>query len=207
MMNEIATNSTARKGRWTLIALFAVAALPIAAAYIMFFTGMGVPDHTVNKGTMLPQAVKLEHLLAGENNAFLEKIAAEKKWRILIPITGDCGKACVQNLYTTRQVHIRLSEKSVRLQRVAVNIGAAKGEEQFQQLKLEHPLLEKITVDEVRWREWLAASGATLDETATPYYLLMDQEGFAMMVYTAEQHGNELLKDIKRALKYSIDYQ
>jgi len=37
--------------------------------------------------------------------------------------------------------------------------------------------------------------------------LLIDQEGFAMMSYTTAQHGNELLKDIKRALKYSIDYQ
>ena len=63
-----------------------------------------------------------------------------------------------------------------------------------------------INVSDDVWRTW--QQQLVLPETVNNhYYLLVDQEGFAMMVYTSEIHGNDLLKDLKRALKFSIDYQ
>ncbi|WP_045856474.1 hypothetical protein [Teredinibacter purpureus] len=200
--NEIKFN----KGKLTLIALLSVSILPIAAAYIMFFTGIGVPDNTVNAGTILPKAVNLSTLLDDQSD-FARQLKTEKKWRLLIPLPAVCSSSCEQNFYTTRQVHIRLSEKSARVERVAVNIGGEQGQTYFDSIKAEHPNLKMLTLEKHQWVNWLAESGQSLDMSSEPYYLLLDQEGFAMMFYTEQQHGNELLKDIKRALKYSIDYQ
>jgi len=190
-----------------LLAIITVSVLPIFAAYFMFFTGIGVPDNTVNQGFLLPNAVNIDDLLGDEHETFATELNTEKKWRLLLPLGQECNSACEQNFYTTRQVHIRLSEKSIRLERVAVNIGGTVGLRLYDQLSPQHPKLKLLTVNVEQWQNWLNASGEQLHADQRPYYLLLDQEGFAMMYYTEEHHGNALLKDIKRALKYSIDYQ
>jgi len=201
-------NQTARKkGQRTLLALFAISIIPIAAAYFMFFTGIGVPEHTVNNGKLLKQPVKLSALLGPEHAVFLQRLETEKKWRLLLPISDTCNEDCEKVLYTTRQVHVRLAQKSVRVERVAVNIGGTVGLRIYEAMQAEHPKLQIITVDPQAWENWLAASGDNFDIDRQAYYLLVDQEGTAMMAYTADIHGNLLLKDLKRALKYSIDFQ
>lgn len=187
--------------------IIVVSVLPIAAAYFMFFTGIGVPQNTVNAGALLVKPLNMASLLDDNNGEFLNVLQQHKKWRLLIPISEECNEACEKILYTTRQVHIRLAQKSVRVERVAVNIGGTVGMRIFEEIKPEHPKLQFISVNKAQWRQWLAESGNELDADKEPFYLLLDQEGIAMMAYSEEVHGNDLLKDLKRALKYSIDFQ
>lgn len=196
-----------KKNNRTIIAILVVSVLPIVAAYFAFFTGIGVPDHTVNTGKLLPHPLSVKNLLSEGQSEFLLDLQQNRKWRLLIPIPDMCGTDCQQNLYTTRQVHIRLGEKSVRVERVALNIAGQAGLDYFETIKTEHPRLKLVTVTSEQWRNWLHDSGENLDAQKEHFYLLVDQEGFAMMTYTTAQHGNELLKDLKRALKYSIDFQ
>lgn len=200
------STNTVKTSRRTLIAILAVSILPVAGAWFVFFTGIGMPDKTVNAGQLLSSPVYFKDLLGGSNPDWLN-LDQHRAWRLLIPITEKCEQACQKNLYTTRQVHIRLGEKSSRVKRVAINLAGEAGNRFYESLKREHPRLMKLDIDIQSWRQWLLASGQQLDNNQTPYYLLMDQEGHVMMFYTAEQQGNELLKDLKRALKFSIDYQ
>ncbi len=190
-----------------LIAILMVSILPIAAAYFVFFTGIGVPEDTVNTGKLISPANHVTEILADGNEAVLQEINDDKKWRIFLPVPHGCNENCRKNLYTTRQVHIRLGEKGTRVERYAVNLAGAQGEEFLNGIKEEHPFLKVVNVDRTRWDNWVGTTDLDLNLEETPYYLLVDQEGFAMMAYTAEIHGNDLLKDLKRALKYSIDYQ
>lgn len=196
-----------KRNQRTLYMILLVAFLPMVLAYTMFFTGVGVPDHTVNKGQLLPHPVNLEQLLGIADSPLLKDIQEQKKWRLVVPIPAHCDDSCQQNLYTTRQVHIRLGEKSVRVERLAVNLAGLEGQQYLDSIAADHPKLKTTSVDPQVWQHWLAESGAQLDLATEHFYLLVDQEGFAMMSYTTAQHGNELLKDLKRALKYSIDYQ
>lgn len=193
-----------KKAKLTLVAIIVVSVLPIAAAYFMFFTGIGVPDHTVNKGQLLPKAIPLEEIVEAE---FYNELNQSKKWRLLVPIPKQCADQCQKNLYTTRQVHIRLGEKGLRLERIAANLNGAEGESYLESIRSEHPKLKTFTVDKQSWNRWVEQTGLTLNMQQEHYYFLVDQESFAMMAYTNKQHGNDLLKDIKRALKHSIDYQ
>ncbi|SMF55825.1 hypothetical protein SAMN02745866_03560 [Alteromonadaceae bacterium Bs31] len=203
-MSDIKAN---KKNNRTLIAIIVVSVLPIAAAYFMFFTGIGVPEHTVNAGRLLGNPVSLSSLLEEDNAEFLQHIQQDKKWRLLIPISDECNEACELNLYTTRQVHIRLAQKSVRVERVAVNIGGTVGLRIYNEIKAEHPKLKFINLDAESWQEWLSQSETALSAEQEHFYLLVDQEGNAMMAYHSDVQGNDLLKDLKRALKYSIDFQ
>lgn len=191
-----------KKAKLTLIAILVVSILPILAAYTAFFTGIGVPDHTVNNGQLLSAPKSLQSLVSDE---FWSKLQENKKWRLMLPITDTCNETCQKNMYTTRQVHIRLGEKSVRVERFAVNAANEIGQRVFDDLKKEHPLLTLASVDPSVWKLW-SKDIPELHQAGQHVYLLVDQEGVAMMAYT-DQHGNDLLKDIKRALKYSIDYQ
>lgn len=200
-MNETEVKQKKPKS-WQLRAIILVTVVPIVAAYVAYFTGIGVPDERVNEGELIAPAKNLKDLLpaaVGDIPGF----AKNYQWRILIPINGQCDQACQQNLYTTRQVHIRLGEKADRLERYAVNIGGAQGADFIGTLAETHPKLKSFTVDEQQWQQWLQSSNVPSDINSEPYYILVDQVGFAMMYYDAQHHGNQLLKDIKRVLRYS----
>lgn len=207
MTNAHQETSPPVKSRKPLIAILLVSILPIAGAYFVFFTGFGMPDDTVNAGRLISPANHVTEILADGNEAALQQINDDKKWRIFLPVPENCNDGCEKNLYTTRQVHIRLGEKSTRVERYAVNLAGDEGEQYLESIREAHPLLKHVNVNRARWDSWVGVTDLNLDLEQTPYYLLVDQEGFAMMVYTADIHGNDLLKDLKRALKYSIDYQ
>lgn len=196
------TTQPQKRSSWPLLAILAITVLPIIAAYVAFFTGVGVPDETVNEGELIAPAKNLTAILAdaeGEIPGFADNL----NWRLLIPVPEHCGEVCQRNLYITRQVHIRLAEKGDRLERFAVNIGGADGESFLQSIKAEHPGMKQFTVSREVWDEWLRDSNIPDNLTEDHYYLLVDQVGFAMMFYSTRQDGNQLLKDLKRVLRYS----
>lgn len=201
-MHPTSDNSEqARKGLpWPVIIIMAVMVLPIVAAYVAYYTGMGVSEETVNKGVLLQPPAKLSALT---DKATSVPDLQERKWRLILPVTHPCDEGCQKNLFTTRQVHIRLGEKSVRVERIAANLGGDAGADFLESIHPDHPLLEFFTVSRADWDTWLANSNAPESLEQAPYYLLVDQEGFVMMYYTGNHHGNDLLDDIKRVLRYT----
>ena len=189
--------------RWAGAGVCAAVAFPIVAAYIVFYTGMGMPAGTVNQGELLVPAHNVADLnLTTADGAQLAVASEEPKWRYLIIGDENCAGECEKLLYTTRQVHIRLGDKAHRVERVLAT-GAPLADQRHKDLAAQHPKLRFTTVDQQLIDRWLADSDhATLKR---PSALLVDQNGFAMMVYDNRYTGNQLLKDIKRLLKYSYE--
>lgn len=187
---------------WQVNAILAVTVVPILAAYIAYYTGWGVSENTVNQGHMLTPAQGVAELL---QNATGDKPNFEnnRQWRLLIPVTQECNEQCQRDLYLTRQVHIRLGDKADRLERYAVNLSASGGEQYLQTLAQDHPKLKHFSVTPQAWQAWLADTNAPTDLNTEHFVLLVDQVGFAMMFYDQNNDGNQLLKDIKRVLRYS----
>lgn len=201
------TVARATKNKRTLYIMLLVSVAPIALAYFSFFTGIGVPDSTASHGHIINPALNIEPLFENENQDFYEGLLKDKKWHLFIPVTDSCNKTCEQILYTTRQVHIRLGEKSQRVERILIHLGSEPLEQRMQDLHAEHPILRGVAVNKNEWLNFISRGIKEADPEIQPYYLLVDQEGFAMMRYTAEMSGGDLIKDLKRALKHSIDYQ
>ena len=185
------------------IGVFAAVALPIVAAYAIFYTGVGIPSGTVNQGELLTPAHAVNKIqLFAENGEALDLATEEPKWRYLILGDEVCGEECAKLLYTTRQVHIRLGDKAHRVERLLVT-GAPLPEASRNDIASEHPRLRRATTDPVALDNWLADSDHA--GLKRPSVLLVDQNGFAMMVYDNQHTGNQILKDIKRLLKYSYE--
>lgn len=200
-MND-AVNHQKKPSSWQLKAILLVTVVPIVAAYVAYFTGIGVPQERVNEGELVVPAKNLKDLLPNAEGT-TPSFEDHSLWRLLIPVGSDCNQACQTNLYTTRQVHVRLANKADRLERYAVNLDGAEGDEFLQGIAEQHPLLQRFAVDKNQWQGWVQGTNIPADFRSEPYYLLVDPLGFAMMVYGVEHEGNQLLKDIKRVLRYS----
>ncbi|WP_295802730.1 hypothetical protein [uncultured Microbulbifer sp.] len=205
---NVAENNPNRKqksglSRWAGIGVFAAVALPIVAAYGIFYTGIGMPDGTVNQGELLTPAHAVKDIqLVSEKGETLDLAAEAPKWRYLILGDEICAGECQKLLYTTRQVHIRLGDKAHRVERLLVT-GQPLSALSHQSISDQHPRLRLATADQATLDQWLADSDHA--NLKRPSALLVDQNGFAMMVYDNRHTGNQLLKDIKRLLKYSYE--
>jgi len=124
------------------------------------------------------------------------------KWRLLLPFVGTCEGACRDFLYTSRQVHIRLDKKTQRVKRVFLNLGAPLDDEMNAFLKREHPYLTVVRGELEAFEGFVGSTNAqwTAD---TSRLFLVDQQGVAMMYYTPEHDGSDLLGDLKHLIKYS----
>jgi hypothetical protein len=195
-----------RRGRimGTIICLTVL--LPMVAAYGIFFTGIGVPGTTVNKGTLLdpPQAVQDLGLQELDSTPW-DLADHRKQWRWLIPGDAHCSGHCRENLYLTRQVHIRLAEKSTRVERIYLLLDDHLDPDTETFLASEHPHIRVLKTDRATLQAVMTAAKLPGDAASDERYYLMDQEGFVMLSYTIAHKGQELLDDIKRMLKYSYE--
>lgn len=189
-------------GNWQAVLLFGIIALPMILALLIYKTGIGKPGSTINEGVLLTPAKQVDTFAHADTEG-QSLLASGKKWRLLIPYGASCDEACLNNLYITRQVHIRLGEKARRVERVMVSLDAMEADRE--KLLLEHPRLRVMPVDSTVFSNWLAETSLPEGSNVLQHYFLVDENGFAMMAYSAEHDGNKLLKDIKRVLKFSSE--
>ncbi|MFV8782850.1 SCO family protein [Microbulbifer sp. SA54] len=190
-------------GRIAALGVLAAVALPIVAAYLVYQTGFGIPKDTVNQGELLlpPQSVA-ELGLLDDSGETLDLTAESPLWHYLIVSEQGCSDVCAELLYTTRQVHIGLGDKAHRVERILVTDTALGGPAR-EEIAKQHPRMRFAVANSQQLKQWLADSDHA--DQQTPSVLLVDQEGFAMMVYDHTHSGKQLRQDIKRLLKYSYE--
>lgn len=195
-----------RRGRITAIALMTIVGLPMLVAYVLFQTGVGIPEGQVNQGELVdpPQRFSDWQPETSDGDAWAAN-PEQKRWRFVVPIDAECSGHCQANLYLTRQVHVRLGDKAYRVKRIILPVGDAPSEDILESLQEEHPGTEIVQPDQADMMASLAQTNVPGDPVAEGRYFLMDQEGFVMMAYGPEHTGNQLLKDIKRLLRYSYE--
>jgi cytochrome oxidase Cu insertion factor (SCO1/SenC/PrrC family) len=205
--DEKEMKKTVKRNRFFAVLIILIVVAPMGIAYTMYQTGWGVSANTTNKGILLSPPVALNELTLTKNTSvlaelFLDKQSA-KRWRLLVPVSADCTEACQKNLYTTRQVHIRLAEKAYRLERVLLALDALPLNLQTQ-LQQEHPNILLANSSHENFKQWISAA-ANSNENAEDYYYLVDQGGLVMMQYDVSHTGQDLLDDVKKLLKFTYD--
>ncbi|MBL4780600.1 MAG: hypothetical protein JKX92_00030 [Porticoccaceae bacterium] len=158
---------------------------------------------TSNRGALLQPVVSMADmpLTDQQGDPWLWQEQAPK-WRLLLPFVGECQEACREFLYISRQVHIRLDKKSQRVKRVFLNLGAPLDAEMQDFLSREHPYLTVVRGDEATFLS-LIAGGNSLWSASDSRLFVVDQQGVAMMYYSPENEGSDLLRDLKHLIKFS----
>ncbi len=204
-MNE-ETSKASKLPLWLIIfTTFAV----MVSGFLLFPNDDGQRDRllsilgTNNRGTLLNPIVVMADmpLTDQQGEAWLWQEQAPK-WRLLLPFVGTCDDACRDFLHTSRQVHIRLDKKTQRVKRVFLNLGAPLDDDMKAFLKREHPYLTVVRGDLADFSALIGSTNAQWSND-TPRLFLVDQQGVAMMYYTPEHDGSDVLGDLKHLIKYS----
>ncbi|UTF59126.1 hypothetical protein [Gilvimarinus sp. DA14] len=195
-----------RRGQIQALLLMLVVALPMIAAYVIYHTGVGMPEGTVNKGKLLQPPQHLPDLpLRFADGGAWDFAEQPVRWRYVIPGSGSCDQVCRDNLYLTRQVHIRLNEKARRVERYYLLLDGAIEPQFAAYLEKEHPRLRIVEAPRAALNDALAKTNETQNPDRAGRYFLMDQEGYLMMSYGPNTDGADLLKDVKKMLKTSYE--
>ncbi len=210
-----------RRSYFTALLLIFTVLGPMVGAYLIYSTGSGIPEATVNKGDLLFPPVNVSHLPidnSGTVQTLLPGEAQEKrKWRLVIPVSSSCDEACMGNLYTTQQVQKRLGKDANRLERILVllehgkttenNLNTESDASVVDQLSLPQHYFNNLQIGSTELNEWQRyfSDTSALNSFQNDSVILVDQEGFAMMSYAKGFQGNDLLDDLKRLLRYSYE--
>ncbi|MGE3297214.1 MAG: hypothetical protein AB7I68_07650 [Porticoccaceae bacterium] len=160
---------------------------------------------TSNRGILLRPMVPVAELeLRTPDDESLEWAAMKPKWRLLIPVVLPCAEACRSALYLSRQVHVRLEKDALRMERVLLVLGAPPDRETTDWLQREHPHLSLMRGDSAAFTHWPAASAAAWNPSASPVFVV-DPAGMAMLYFTSEHSGADMLADLRHLLKYSSE--
>lgn len=205
IQNDTNDRKMQRRGRIIATSLILLVSLPMLIAYVLYHTGVGIPQGSTNEGDLLapPQLFADWEPVQLNGRGWAVSDQPRSRWRWIIPIDSDCTGHCEDNLYLTRQVHVRLASEAYRAERIVLPLDGPLSESRKQWLEEEHPGVIVL-------RPNVGAMMSSLAETNQPEsplepgrYYLMDQEGFVMMSYGPEHSGSQLLDDIKRLLRYT----
>lgn len=195
-----------KRGQIQALLLMLVVAAPMIAAYIIYHTGVGIPTGTVNKGALLAPPQYFPDLPTRYADGGAWQLDDEPtRWRYVIPGTGSCDQLCRDNLYLTRQVHIRLNEKARRVERYYLLLDSSIEPQFAAYLEQEHPRLRILEAPRDALNNMLSKTNTGANPDRNGQYFLMDQEGYLMMSYGPNTDGADLLKDIKKMLKTSYE--
>lgn len=199
--NDKISPAQVKRGRRMALLLFAVGFGPMILATVMYYTGWLNPTGHSNHGALVqpPFPVAELQLRGADGSPLAERFGpelAEPEWMMMV-VASECGAACEDLLYRTRQVNIALGKNANRVNRSAWVGGMS--EDLAQRWPNEYSSMEQLTLSggaEPSWPVGVAPG-------QQPKILVVDPFGNIIMQYGSEHTGKEMLEDLKHLLKLS----
>lgn len=158
---------------------------------------------TSNHGRLLSPVVAMADLpLMSLAGAPEDWSVLQPRWRVVVVTAMPCAAGCRDALYLTRQVHVRLGRNANRIERVLLIVGDGPDAQTADYLAREHPQLRLLRAAPDHFTRWSAADRMGWSATE-PRVFVVDPQGAAMLYFTPEQSGADLLEDLNHLLKYS----
>tara|TARA_B100000575_G_scaffold78549_1_gene61431 strand:- start:660 stop:1244 length:585 start_codon:yes stop_codon:yes gene_type:complete len=184
------------KGRIIAALIFLTPIIVLVSSSAMFYSGY-TPEGTVNKGTLLDEPIQLENLELSVDSGPLGK-EFPGKWAIVQFVLGDCEENCWDTLYSSRQIHTRLSKDGSRVVRYLINIGESNlTQSSIERISSDYPKLNMGNI-----QKDLVPDIINVKINDSPY-ILFDPLGNGILIYDSKLPSGELLKDIKKVLQNS----
>ncbi len=196
-MTAIDQSSTQKnRNRLQLVLVFLIPTVAMSLAWIMYFTGLWIPEGRTNKGKLLSPPANFADLQLKHGEQDFEASATAGLWRVVVFGSTHCHETqCVESLYKTRQVHIALGKDADRVIRFYV---APQKPALSAELAAEHSGIHWLTANEKQVQTALKRKQWPQNQI-----FIIDPLGNLIMSYQAEQSGGDLLDDLKKLLKAS----
>ncbi|MFK7730743.1 MAG: hypothetical protein AB8B48_03895 [Pseudomonadales bacterium] len=191
-----------RSNKIKLLILILVPFVLMLVAWFIFYSGVGMPTGTSNKGTLINPPLQVNELLP--EGADLVASRENLQWFFLLPSRSVCDEACEQRLYLTRQIRTALGKHTHKIQRLLLKEAGTELDSDFQALLSEEH--NDLKVQDISWaklEQALAAHDTAAATATTGGYYLADFRGFIMMYYGDQHTYKDTMKDVKFLLKYA----
>lgn len=116
-MNAASAPAKLNRGRITILLVFLTCALPIAAAFYLYF--FDKPEGTNNYGTILdPQVNVSTDVFKNINGDDFTMQQVADKWVLIQVISSNCDEVCQNTMYFQRQARASKGKEQGRIERV-----------------------------------------------------------------------------------------
>ncbi|MEM8498392.1 MAG: hypothetical protein AAF542_10250 [Pseudomonadota bacterium] len=191
-----------RSNKIKLLILILVPFVLMLLAWFIFYSGIGMPTGTSNRGTLINPPLQVNKVLP--EGADLVAGRENLQWFFLLPSRAACDEACEQRLYLTRQIRTALGKHTHKIQRLLLKEAGTELDADYQTLLNEEH--SDLKVQEISWAKLenaLAGHETAAATATTDGYYLADFRGFIMMYYGEQHSYKDTMKDVKFLLKYA----
>ncbi|MEP6791417.1 MAG: hypothetical protein ABI907_08600 [Ramlibacter sp.] len=190
------------RGRWRMLAIFAVCAAPAIASYFTYYVVR--PDGRRNYGELVDPQRPLPELAATALDGKAVSLRSLKgQWLLVSVAGGDCDAACERHLYLQRQLRESLGKDKDRLDWVWL---VPDGRPVRPALLPAVKQATVLQVDGAQLAQWLApAAGRQLNE----HLYLVDPLGNWMMRFPAGLDASgapKAKRDLERLMRASASW-
>jgi len=196
-----------KSNRQNLLLVFAVFALPVVVATLMYVTGWK-PSATGNHGVLIQPARFIEEISMQSADGKPVKFSElHGKWTMVYFDTSMCPEECEKQLYNMRQTHIAQGKDQERIQRLFI-LNDTQAVDTLKSKLAGYPDMlvwvgEKSVLTRLSQDFGIEANKTT--EQGSIY--LVDPMGNLMMRYSPGIDPAGMRKDLVRLLKYSSEKQ
>ena len=187
-----------RKGRRTLIGLFALFFGPLLFAMAWYAFAPGYAPPATPHGMLIEPAQPLEPFRlesGGGETLTLEELRGQ--WHLVHFVPERCDEACRERLYETRQIRDALGEDRSRVRRLVV-AGAGRSTRGLEEVLEEHP---RLVVMQGGGRSGFGRQFPMERGSGTVF--LVDPNGNLMMRFEPGVPPADMLEDLENLLKLS----
>lgn len=193
-----------RRNQLKLLGIFAVALVPVALAFVMYFGGWAIPSDKTNKGNLIwpPADIATLSTMQTEGGVSLaQQVQEVGKWMILITGIGPCDTQCEELMHLTRQVNVAMGKEAHRVGRLLVSTNALTEVARLDDTAAP-VLFHQASESAIRtFQQKTTELGARPD--ANWQIWLVDPLGNVPIQYGSTHTGYDIIDDLKRLLKLS----
>ena len=181
--------------RVKLLALFAVFAVPLGIAAVVYMDPGKYDPGTTNRGDLIEPVRPMETaLLLQANGDGLQRDFFMRRWTLLFWNGAQCDLYCEASLFKIRQARLILGRHAARVKTVYLSAPGAGAGGGLSRLQKFHPALQLVRLDR---------GAAVMSGLAAGRIYVVDPLGNLMMSYPRDAATRDIVTDMKWLLKVS----
>ena len=169
-------------------AIWLITLVPLAIAWLMAYSGFGLPTSTKNNGTLITAGIHVPETLTQ---------IQQGKWGLLV-ISDDCMTLCQQQVYRMQQLHKSMAKHHDRLQPIWLSVQNKEAGSDNLSVDIDFTKVLKVNNNDIF--SWFNQQTIVWQDQSI---LLIDPNGILVMQFRPELTGRQIMADIKWLLKAS----
>ncbi|CAH2789534.1 MAG: Hypothetical protein in cytochrome oxidase biogenesis cluster [uncultured Paraburkholderia sp.] len=187
-----------QRGRWTLLLLAVICALPIAVSYFTYYVIKPAGGSTSYGTLVQPQRPIPDSLVVTSEDGKPLKLASLRgRWLMISVDNSACDKACVTKLYFMRQIRTAQGSERERVVQVWLRTDAGNVPGVVQPA---YPDTDMLVADPAQIANWLPVDAGT---KMIDHIYLVDPNGNLMMRFPKDLNPSKIKGDVTKLLKWS----